>query len=156
MSLALKLPDPAVYHDVEVDHDASADNYAALDGDATASPDTGCPPLRFSANEERLRNLFVGAFNDARQPGFELYIAVREVTDDLKNAGALPETVVKRIKYIAAIPIAFHYRVGYKGNRDRLKDTMSRAISLSIETYFNERKPTTTEDYLPGAVGLDG
>jgi hypothetical protein len=137
MSLALKLPDPAVYHDVEVDHDASADNYAALDGDGAPSPDTTCPPLRFSANEERLRNQFVGAFNDARQPGFELYIAVRDVTDDLKHAGALPETVVKRIKYIAAIPIAFHYRVGYKGNRDRLKDTMAKAISLSIERYFS-------------------
>jgi len=142
MSLALKLPDPAVYHDVEVGHDVEidqdgmADNYAALDGDAAPSPEAGCPPLRFSANEERLRNQFVGAFNDARQPGFELYIAVRDVTDDLKHAGALPETVVKRIKYIAAIPIAFHYRVGYKGNRDRLKDTMTKAISLSIERYF--------------------
>jgi len=137
MSLALKLPDPAVYHEEEADHDGSADNYAALDGDAAASSDAGCPPLRFSANEERLRNQFVGAFNDARQPGFELYIAVRDVTDDLKHAGALPETVVKRIKYIAAIPIAFHYRVGYKGNRDRLKDTMTKAISLSIERYFS-------------------
>jgi hypothetical protein len=136
MSLALKIPDPAVYHDVEVDHDASADNYAALDGDTAPSPDTTCPPLRFSANEERLRSQFVGAFNDVRQPGFELYIAVRDVTDDLKRAGALPETVVKRVKYIAAIPIAFHYRVGYKGNRDRLKDTMAKAISLSIERYF--------------------
>lgn len=143
MSLALKIPDPAVYHDVEVDHevevdhDASADNYAGLNGDAAPSAEAGRPLLRFSANEERLRSQFVGAFNDVRQPGFELYIAVRDVTDDLKNAGALPETVVKRIKYIAAIPIAFHYRVGYKGNRDRLKDTMAKAISLSIERYFS-------------------
>jgi hypothetical protein len=167
MSLALKIPDPAVYHDVDVDHEVvvdhelevdpdAADNYAGLNGDGAPSPEAGRPPLRFSANEERLRNQFVGAFNDARQPGFELYIAVRDVTDDLKRAGALPETVVKRIKYIAAIPIAFHYRVGYKGNRERLRDTMSRAISLSIETYFNERKTTTTEDYRPAAFGLDG
>ena len=112
MSLALKLPD------------------------APPTRDAPLPPLRFSANEERLRTLFVGAFNDARQPGLALYIAVRDVTDDLRRAGALPEAVVKRIKYIAAIPIAFHYRVGYKGNRERLKDTMSRAISLSIEKYF--------------------
>jgi hypothetical protein len=42
----------------------------------------------------------------------------------------------RRIKYIGAIPVAFHYRVGYKGNRERLKDTMSKAISLSIERYF--------------------
>jgi len=154
MSLALKLPDAAVYHDAEVDHDvdvdhdvvvdhdlegdhdASADN-AALDGHGAHSPEAGRPPLRFSANEKRLRNQFVGAFNDARQPGFELYIAVRDVTDDLKRAGALPEVVVKRIKYIAAIPIAFHYRVGYNGNRERLKDTLTKAISLSIERYFS-------------------
>jgi hypothetical protein len=154
MSLALKLPDAEVYPDAEVDHDvdvdrdvdvdqglegahdASVDN-AALDGHGAHSPEAERPPLRFSANEERLRNQFVGAFNDARQPGFELYIAVRDVTDDLKRAGALPEIVVKRIKYIAAIPIAFHYRVGYKGNRERLKDTMTKAISLSIERYFS-------------------
>jgi hypothetical protein len=104
--------------------------------DATPSHEAPRPPLRFSAHEERLRSQFVGAFNDAQQPGLELYIAVRDVTDDLKRAGALPEAVVKRIKYIAAIPIAFHYRVGYKGNRERLKDTMSKAISFSVERYF--------------------
>jgi hypothetical protein len=115
MSLALKLPDAA----------PSPSNRAPR------------PGLRFSAHEERLRAQFVGAFNDVRQPTFELYIAVRDVTDDLKRAGALPEAVVKRIKYIAAIPIAFHYRVGYEGNRERLKDTMSEAISVSIERYFH-------------------
>ena len=115
MSLALKLPDapPSPSHRVPR------------------------PALRFSAHEERLRAQFVGAFNDVRQPTFELFIAVRDVTDDLKRAGALPEAVVKRIKYIAAIPIAFHYRVGYEGNRERLKDTMSEAISFSIERYFH-------------------
>jgi hypothetical protein len=136
MSLALKLPDAALDHDVELDNDGSADHDAALDHDAGRSYSTGCPPLRFSTHEDRLRNQFVAAFNDARQPGLALYVAVRDVTDDLKRAGALPETVVKRIKYIAAIPIAFHYRVGYKGNRNRLKDTMSKAISISIERYF--------------------
>jgi hypothetical protein len=136
MSLALKLPDAALDHDVELDQDAPPD-HAALDQNAAPSHYTARPPLRFSAHEERLRNQFVGAFNDARQPGLALYVAVRDVTDDLKRAGALPETVVKRIKYIAAIPIAFHYRVGYEGNRERLKDTMSKAISLSIERYFS-------------------
>jgi hypothetical protein len=135
MSLALKLPDAALDHDVGLDHEAATDHDAALD-QAGRSYSTGRPPLRFSTHEERLRNQFVAAFNDARQPGLALYVAVRDVTDDLKRAGALPETVVKRIKYIAAIPIAFHYRVGYKGNRDRLKETMSKAISLSIERYF--------------------
>ncbi len=98
----------------------------------------------------------MAAFNDARQPSLELYIAVRDVTDELKRAGELPEGVVKRIKYIAAIPIAFHYRAGYKSNRERLKEAKSKAISLSIESYFSERKATATEDYLRGAVGLDG
>jgi hypothetical protein len=57
--------------------------------------------------------------------------------DELKRAGELPEGVVKRIKYIAAIPIAFHYRVGYTGHNARLTDTVSKAISLSIERYFS-------------------
>jgi hypothetical protein len=132
MSLALKLPD------------------------APPSHDAPRPQIRFSPNEQRLRNQFVASFNDTRQPGLELYIAVRDVTDELKRAGELPEGVIKRIKYIAAIPIAFHYRVGYKVNRDRLTETRSKAISLSIERYFYERKTTTTEHYLPGAVGVDG
>ena len=113
------------------------------------------PPIRLSPNEQRLRNQFVASFNDTRKPGLELYIAVRDVTDDLKRAGEMPEGVIKRIKYIAAIPIAFHYRAGYKSNRERLKETRSKAISLSIERYFLERKTTATEDR-PGAVGLDG
>jgi hypothetical protein len=113
------------------------------------------PPIRFSPTEQRLRNQFVAAFNDTRQSRLELYIAVRDVTDELKGAGEMPEGVIKRIKYIAAIPIAFHYRVGYKGNRERLSETRSKAISLSIERYFLERKTTTTNDYRPKAVGLD-
>jgi hypothetical protein len=132
MSIALKIPD------------AARTNVAPR------------PPIRFSPNEQRLRNQFVASFNDTRQPGLELYIAVRDVTDELKRAGELPEGVIKRIKYIAAIPIAFHYRVGYKWNSERLKETKSKAISLSIERYFYERKTTTTEHYVPGAVGVDG
>jgi hypothetical protein len=112
------------------------------------------PPIGFSPNEQRLRNQFVAAFNDTRQSRLELYIAVRDVTDELKRAGEMPEGVIKRIKYIAAIPIAFHYRVGYKGNRERLSETRSKAISLSIERYFLERKTTTTNDYRPGALSL--
>ena len=131
MSIALKIPDAAPTH--------------------VPPP----PPIRFSPREQRLRNQFVASFNDVRQLGLELYIAVRDVTDELKRAGELPEGVVKRIKYIAAIPIAFHYRVGYKGNRERLNETRSKAISLSIERYFSERKATTTENYRPGAVSQD-
>jgi hypothetical protein len=93
-------------------------------------------PLRFSAKEQRLRKYFVESFNDTQQSGLELRIAVRAVTDELKRAGELPEAIVKRIKYIAAIPIAFHYRAGYKTHNHRLKETVSEAISLSIERYF--------------------
>lgn len=121
MSIALKIPDAVPTH---------------------VAP----PPIRFSPNEQRLRDQFVAAFNNARQSSLQLYIAVRDVTDELKRAGEMPEEVVKRIKYIAAIPIAFHYRVGYKWNRERLKETMSKAISLSIERYFLERTTKTTED----------
>jgi len=131
MSIALKFPEAAATH---------------------VAP----PPIRFSPNEQRLQNQFVAAFNDARQSILELYIAVRDVTDELKRAGEMPEGVVKRIKYIAAIPIAFHYRVGYKGNRERLSEIRNKAISLSIERYFLDREATTTNDYRPGAVGLDG
>jgi len=119
-----------------------------------ATPYVAPPPIRFSPNEQRLRNQFVAAFNDTRQSSLELYISVRDVTDELKRAGEMPEGVIKRIKYIAAIPNAFHYRVGYKGNLDRLSETRSKAISLSIERYFLERKTTTTNDYRPGAVGV--
>jgi len=113
MSLALKIPDAELAHEQP------------------------CPPLRFSASEQRLRSQFVASFNDVRQPAPGLYLAVRDVTDELKRAGELPEMVVKRIKYIAAIPIAFHYRVGYRGNRWHLQDTMSKAISLAVERYFS-------------------
>ncbi len=112
------------------------------------------PPIRFSPTEQKLRNQFVAAFNDTRQSSLELYIAVHDVTDELKRAGEMPEGVIKRIKYIAAIPIAFHYRVGYKGNRERLSETRSKAISLSIERYFLDRTPKTTEDNRPGALSL--
>jgi hypothetical protein len=110
MSLALRIPDvaPADYH----------------------------PPYRFSDTELRLRGQFVAAFNDSPQPGWELQIAVWDLTDELKNEGELPEGVVKRIKYIAAIPISFHYRVGYRSNRSRLADAVDKAVSLSIARYF--------------------
>ena len=112
MSLALKIPDAAPPH--EPTHSS----------------------YKLSANELRLRNEFVGSFTDTRQPGWNLRIAVWDLTDELKRAGELPEAVVKRIKYIAAIPIAFHYRVGYESAHARLKDAVSKAISLSIAWYF--------------------
>jgi len=63
-------------------------------------------------------------------------MAVWNVTEELKRAGELPEAVVKRIKYIAAIPIAFHYRVGYKSAHARLTAAVNTAISLAIAWYF--------------------
>ncbi len=103
---------------------------------ATPARESALPPYRLSASELRLRTEFVASFNDTRQPGWNLHIAVWDLTDELKRAGELPEDVVKRIKYIAAIPIAFHYRVGYKSAHSRLKDAVTKAISLSIAWYF--------------------
>ena len=103
---------------------------------ANPARESTLPPYRLSANELRLRSEFVASFNDTLKPGWNLHIAVWDLTDELKRAGALPEAVVKRIKYIAAIPIAFHYRVGYKSAHSRLKDAVTKAISLSIAWYF--------------------
>jgi hypothetical protein len=120
MSTALKIPDVA----------------AAREPAHQSHHELAPPLLKLSANELRLRGQFVAAFNDV-QPGLDLNIAVRDLTDELKRAGELPEAVVKRIKYIAALPIAFHYRVGYKSHNGRLTDTVNKAISISIEQYFN-------------------
>lgn len=96
------------------------------------------PPYRLSENELRLRAQFVAAFTDAPQSAWEMHIAVWDLTDDLKTIGELAEGVVKRIKYIAAIPISFHYRAGYKQAQARLTESVDKAISLSIARYFAE------------------
>jgi len=93
-------------------------------------------PIRLSTNETRLRSEFEAAFKDAQRPGFDLHAAVWDVTDDLKREGQSAEYVVKRVKYIAAIPIAFHYRVGYGSAQLRLKDSVEQATSLAIARYF--------------------
>ena len=93
-------------------------------------------PLRFSETELRLRSEFEAAFNDASRPGFDLNAAVWNVTDDLKREGQSAEYLVKRIKYIAAIPNAFRYRVGYKAAQLSLKDAVEHAVSLAIARYF--------------------
>jgi hypothetical protein len=112
MSLALQIPDAA-----------------------TAQPQSH-PPYRLSDNELRLRSQFVATFTDTPQSAWELHIAVWNLTDELKVSGELAEGVVKRIKYIAAIPISFHYRAGYRSAHSRLADSVNKAISLSIARYF--------------------
>ena len=95
-------------------------------------------PMRFSENELRLRSEFEAAFNDTKRPGFDLNAAVWNVTDDLRRDGQSAEYLVKRIKYIAAIPNAFHYRVGYKAAQLSLKDAVEEAISHAIARYFGD------------------
>jgi len=95
-------------------------------------------PMRFSEIELRLRSEFEAAFNDAGRPGFDLDAAVWNVTDDHKRDGQSAEYLVKRIKYIAAIPNAFRYRVGYKAAQLSLKDAVEHAISLAIARYFTD------------------
>ena len=116
MSLALKIPEAA----------------PALKTPPAPAP----PPYRLSADELRLRSEFQAFFTNTQTRGWRFHIAVWNVTEELKRAGELPEAVVKRIKYIAAIPIAFHYRVGYEPAHARLKVAVNTAISLSIAWYF--------------------
>jgi hypothetical protein len=94
------------------------------------------PPYRLSESELRLRSQFVAAFTDTPQSAWEMHTSVWDLTDELKSDGELAEGVVKRIKYIAAIPISFHYRAGYKSAHSRLIDSVDKAISLSIARYF--------------------
>ena len=93
-------------------------------------------PYRLADSELRLRSQFVAAFTDTPQSAWEMHTAVWDLTDDLKATGELAEGIVKRIKYIAAIPISFHYRAGYKPAQSRLTDCVNKAISLSIARYF--------------------
>ena len=116
MSLALKFPQAA----------------PAVETPAAPAP----PPYKLSENELRLRSEFEAFFTNTRTRGWQLHIAVWNVTEELKRAGELPEGVVKRVKYIAAIPLAFHYRVGYESAHARLKVAANTAISLAIAWYF--------------------
>jgi hypothetical protein len=94
------------------------------------------PPYRLADSELRLRNQFVAAFTDTPQSAWEMHTAVWDLTDELKSMGELAEAVVKRIKYISAIPISFHYRAGYKTAHSRLTEAVDKAISISIARYF--------------------
>ncbi|HEY8851474.1 MAG TPA: hypothetical protein VIM36_04780 [Gemmatimonadaceae bacterium] len=47
-------------------------------------------------------------------------------------AGAAHDTGV----HIAAIPISFHYRAGYKPAQSRLMESVDKAVSLSIARDF--------------------
>ena len=93
-------------------------------------------PPQLSTREATLRSYFVAAFTGADKPDWAFRAAVWNVTDDLKMIGDSPEDVIKRIKYIAAIPISFHYRVGYKESQSRLTHTISRATAIAIDRYF--------------------
>jgi hypothetical protein len=94
------------------------------------------PLYRLAESELRLRSQFVAAFTDTPQSAWEMHTAVWDLTDELKSMGELAEGVVKRIKYISAIPISFHYRTGYKPAQSRLVAAVDKAISLSIARYF--------------------
>jgi hypothetical protein len=94
--------------------------------------------FRLTSKELRLRYYFLAAFNDADKPDWAMQLAVREVTDQMKNAGARVEAVIKRVKYIAAIPIAFHYRFGYDDAQSRLHHAVSKATSECIERYYED------------------
>jgi hypothetical protein len=96
------------------------------------------PPYKLTGRESVLQSYFVAAFTGAEKPDWALRAAVCNVTDDLKQQGETPEQVIKRIKYIAAIPLAFHYRVGYDDSQSRLTYTVAKATSIAIGRYFIE------------------
>jgi hypothetical protein len=89
-----------------------------------------------SPRELKLREYFIAAFTDVEKPVWALRAAVWNLTDEMKKAGESPEGVIKRIKYIAVIPISFHYRVGYKDGHSRLLATVATATSFCIARYF--------------------
>jgi hypothetical protein len=110
-----------------------------LQDDAPSHPQAH-PPYRLADSELRLRSQFVAAFTDAPQSAWEMHTAVWDLTDELKSVGELAEGVVKRIKYIAAIPISFHYRAGYKSAHSRLIESVDKAVSISIARYFTDSR----------------
>ena len=91
---------------------------------------------RLTAKEMKLRYYFLAAFNDAEKPDWAMRLPVCAVTDELKNAGESAEAVIKRVKYIAAIPIAFHFRYGYADAQSRLLQAVAKATSFCIERYY--------------------
>ena len=95
-------------------------------------------PYRLTEKELKLRFYFLAAFNDVAEPDWAIWLAVCEVTDELKKAGEPVEAVIKRMKYIAAIPIAFHYRFGYADAQSRLAQAVAKATSLGTERYYEE------------------
>jgi hypothetical protein len=93
-------------------------------------------PYRLTEKELKLRYYFLAAFNDVAEPDWAISLACCIVTDELKQVGESVEAVIKRVKYIAAIPIAFHYRFGYADAQSRLLQAVAKATSLCIERYF--------------------
>jgi Asp-tRNA(Asn)/Glu-tRNA(Gln) amidotransferase A subunit family amidase len=94
------------------------------------------PLYRLTEKELKLRFYFLAAFNDVAEPDWAMQLAVDQVTDEMRDAGASIESVIKRVKYIAAIPIAFHYRFGYAAAQSRLSEAVGKAEELSVERYF--------------------
>lgn len=103
---------------------------------ALGTPAVPDPAYKLSTKESTLRSYFVAAFTGVEKPEWALRAAVWNVTDDLKLRGDKPEEVVKRIKYVAAIPLSFHYRVGYDESQSRLTALVARATSIAIDRYF--------------------
>ena len=91
---------------------------------------------RLTEKELKLRYYFLAAFNDVPKPEWAMRLAVGDITDQMKRAGESVEAVIKRVKYIAAIPIAFHYRFGYGEAQSRLMNAVTTATSLCIELYY--------------------
>jgi hypothetical protein len=99
-------------------------------------------PYRLSARELTLRYYFIAAFTGVEKSPWALRAAAWRVTDELKEAGLSPDALVQRIRYIAAIPLSFHYRSGYRSAHARLAAIVDQAIVFCAVRYAPE---TATE-----------
>jgi hypothetical protein len=97
--------------------------------DTTGATQDG-QPYRLSAHELTLRYYFIAAFIGVEKSPWALRAAAWRVADELRESGLSTEALIQRMKYIAAIPISFHYRRGYRAAHARLAAIVERAIGF--------------------------
>jgi hypothetical protein len=89
-------------------------------------------PYRLSAHELALRYYFIAAFTGVEKSEWALRLAVWKVNGELQQSGLRRDAIIRRIQYIAAIPLSFHYRRGYKDAQTRLAQTVEKAAGFVV------------------------
>jgi hypothetical protein len=95
-------------------------------------------PYRLSTRELTLRYYFIAAFTGVDKSEWALRLAAWRVADELRELGSSPEAVAERVRYIAAIPLSFHFRRGYKDAHERLSAVVERAISMCFSRILRQ------------------